>query len=410
MCLDQEKAEEKARIAEEKRVQKEANMVAKEKAKNEAAIQKEAVNAEKERLRQEAAVKKQAETAEKERLRAQKEAEKEEKRKSKDKKGGLLAGIRGGGAAGVATAAGTSTAIGAEASSPATATEAPIVTEPEGDTVHDQVTTIQTNEDDPFVDSKEEMEATSNCTDFTPATVEQGIEPVRPTTATKDEIETPTSPSKSDSKVKSWFKTRFRSGSKTQKDEDTSGFVGGAALTGTGVSEENEEPARSDSERNVALVGRSATNESEDMYGGAEPTTTTAAAPEAIPTTRSRSPSISSLSSSDYDEPSREAVQEGSVASDPPRGRRGFKERFLNKIHSKEPTSPTSAATDKPATTQVASVGEEEEEAKDTFAEEKLAPPPKLTDVVADDGPGPAIKAVSPTPASRERSKFTEEL
>lgn len=396
-------------------MQKEADLAAKEKAKAEAAVQKQAADAEKERLRQEAAVRKQAENAEKEKarseaaaekekLRAQKEAEKEEKRKSKDTKGAKLGGAIAGGTIGT-TAAGT--AMDGVGSRPGTATEVPIVAEPEGDTVHDQVTSPQSNEDDPFVDSKEDTVADGEAT---PVPAEQDGARSTPTNV----IETPASPPKGDSKVKSWFKTRFRSGSSTQKSEESSGFVGGAALTGTGVPEESEEP-KSDSERNVALAGRSTTNESDDMYGGAEPTTTTtaAAAPEGIPSARSRSTSISSLSSSDYGEPSREAGPEGSVASDPPRGRRGFKERFLNKVHAKEPT--LAATSDSPAAvTKVSSDGTQEpdefEEARDTFEEEKLAPPPKLTDVVADDGPGPAMKAVSPTPGSRERSKFTEEL
>jgi len=403
-------------------VQKEAELAAKEKAKTEAAAQKEAANAEKERLRQEAAVKKQAENAEKERLRAeaavekerlraQKEAEKEEKRKAKDTKGTGLAGIVGGGsAAGIIAGGGAATAFEGDEVRPATATSIPDIAEPEGETVHDKVTTTKTNEDDPFVDSKEELVANGDDTTLTPAPAEQDIVPMRPTTATEDVEETPVSSPKSDSKVKSWFK-RFRSGSKTQKDDEASGFVGRVALTGTGVPEETEE-LKSDSERNVALAGRSTTNESEDMYGSAEPVTTAAAVPEAAPVARSRSPSVSSLSSSDYDEPSREAIHDGSVASDPPRGRRGFKERFLNKISAKEPTS--TLATERPVPVTKVSSGEEGpdefEEAKDTFEEEKLAPPPKLTDVVADDGPGPAVKAVSPTPGSRDRSKFTEEL
>ena len=355
-------------------------------------MRKQAENAEKERLRSEAA-------AEKERLRVQREAEKEDKRKSKDTKGLKSGGILAGGTLGAATAADR------VASTPLTTTEVPIVAEPEGETVHDQVTTTPAVEEDPFMDSKEETLATG---EVTPVPAEQEIVPA---TASKEVVETPASPQKSDSKVKSWFKTRFRSGSKTQKDEESSGFVGGAALTGAGVPEETEEP-KSDSERNVALVGRSTTTESDDMYGGAEPTTTTAAAGHVNPSTRSRSPSISSLSSSEYGEASREAVPEGSIASDPPRGRRGFKERFMNKIHAKEQTS--TAATSGPAAATKVSSGEQEpdefEEARDTFEEEQLAPPPKLTEVVADDGPGPALKAVSPTPGSRERSKFTEEL
>ena len=372
-------------------------------------MQKEAADAEKERLRQEGAVRKQAENAEKEKLRAQKEAEKEEKRKLKDTKGVNQGGaLAGGGTLGATAAGGAATTADGVASRPGTATETPDVAVPEGDTVHDQVTTTQSNEDDPFVDSKEDTVADGEVTRI-PA--EQGVVPPTPTTASRDVVETPASPPKGDSKVKSWFKTRFRSGSKTQKDEEISGFVGGAALTRTGVPEGTDEP-KSDSERNVALAGRSTTNESDDMYGGAQPTTAVAAAPEATPTARSRSTSISSLSSSNYGEPSREAGPEGSVASDPPRGRRGFKERFLNKIHAKEPAA--AAATDSPTAATKVSSGTQEpdefEEARDTFEEEKLAPPPKLTDVVVDDGPSPAMKAVSPTPGSRERSKFTEEL
>lgn len=403
-------------------MQKEADMVEREKANRMVALQKEAANAEKERLRQEAAVKKQADNAEKERLRAEAAAEKErlraEKEEQKRSKTVGLTGTIGGGTVAAATA------TGGEASRPATTTEPIQVTGlegAEGETVHDQVTTTQTNEDDPFVDSIEQVEPERDGTLVAPVTTESSVvtaTPITdssvvtatPITASKDEVDTPASPPKSESKVKSWFKTRFRSGSKTQKDEsDTSGFVGGAALTGTTVPEETEEPARSDSERNVALAGRSITNESEDMYGGAEPTPAAVVAPEATPTARSRSPSISSLSSSDYGEPSREAIPEGSVASDPPRGRRGFKERFLNKIHSKEPTPATTE--NEPAATQVDSGGEEDfEEAKDTFTEEKLAPAPTLHDRVTEEGPGPAMKAVSPTEGSRERSRFTEEL
>jgi hypothetical protein len=390
-------------------VQKEADLAAKEKGKAEAAVLKQAADAQKEKLRQEAAVRKQAENAEKEKLRAQKEAEKEEKRKLKDTKGVKLGGaLAGGGTLGATAAGGASTAADEVISSPGTATETPDVAVPEGDTVHDQVTTTQSNEDDPFVDSKKDTVAEGEAI---PIPAEQGVALPTPTTASRDAVETPASPPKGDSKVKLWFKTRLRSGSKTQKTEENSGFVGGAALTGTGVPEETEEP-KSDSEKNVALAGRSITNESDDMYGGAEPTTAVAAAPEATTIARSRSPSISSLSSSDYGEPSREAGPEGSVASDPPRGRRGFKERFLNKINAKEPAP--AAATDNPTAATKVSSGTQEpdefEEARDTFEEEKLAPPPKLTDVVVDDGPSPAMKAVSPTPGSRERSKFKEEL
>jgi hypothetical protein len=178
---------------------------------------------------------------------------------------------------------------------------------------------------------------------------------------------------KGDSKVKSWIKSRFRTLSKAQKDMEEGsvrkpGFIGGATLTGAKAGETGGSPdrAKSDSDREVAMVGR----ETDDLYGSSEK----AVSPvnDAADRTEGRSPSISSMSSSDLDE-------EGK--SKAPRGRRGFKERFVGKK-------------------------DDSEEAHDTFDEEKLTPPPKLSTLVEG---GTSAKS-SNSPSSRERSKFKEDL
>jgi hypothetical protein len=182
---------------------------------------------------------------------------------------------------------------------------------------------------------------------------------------------------KGDSKVKSWIKSRFRTSSKAQKDMEEGnvrkpGFIGGATLTGAGADETGASPdrAKSDSDREVAMVGRSSTRETDDLYGSSEK----AVSPvnDAADRTEGRSPSISSMSSSDLDE-------EGKP--DAPRGRRGFKERFVDK-------------------------NDNSEEARDTFDEAKLTPPPKLSTLVEG---GTSAKS-SNSPSSRERSKFKEDL
>jgi hypothetical protein len=206
-----------------------------------------------------------------------------------------------------------------------------------------------------------------------------------PTTTMPDE-DTPTQGTptpKGDSKVKTWLKSRFRTSSKAQKDMEDDrkkpGFIGGAALTGAGAGETGGSPgrAKSDSVREVAMVGRSSTRETEDLYGSSEK----AVSPvhDAADGTAGRSPSISSISSSDQDEEDRHA----------PRGRRGFKERLLGKSATQE------SAEDK---------NDEFEESRDIFDEEKLTPPPKLS-TLAEGG-----TKSSNSPSSRERSKFKEDL
>jgi hypothetical protein len=194
-----------------------------------------------------------------------------------------------------------------------------------------------------------------------------------PITAVPYEDPTPqaTSTPKGDSKVKSWIKSRFRTSSKAQKDmeEDNArkpGFIGGATLTDAGAGE----TGGSDSDREVAMVGRSSTRETDDLYGSSEK----AISPvnDAADRTEGRSPSISSMSSSDLDEEGKPNV---------PRGRRGFKERFVNK-------------------------NDNSKEAHDTFDEAKLTPPPKLSTLIEG---GTSAKS-SNSPSSRERSRFKEDL
>ena len=72
-----------------------------------------------------------------------------------------------------------------------------------------------------------------------------------------------------------------------------------------------------------------------------------------------------------------------------PRGRRGFKERFLAKSATQESKEEKN---------------DEFEEARDTFDEENVAPPPKLGTLAE------GVTQSSNSPSSRERSKFKEDL
>ena len=190
-----------------------------------------------------------------------------------------------------------------------------------------------------------------------------------------------TSTPKGDSKVKTWLKSRFRTSSKAQKEMEDDGkkpgFIGGAALTGAGAGETGGSPDRGKSEsvKEVAMAGRTTTRDTDELYGASEK----AVSPvhDAADTTAGQSPSISSMSDSD---------EEGTNV---PRGRRGFKERLLGKSATQEPREEKT---------------DEFEEARDTFDEEKLTPPPKLS-TLAESG-----TKSSNSPSSRERSKFKEEL
>ena len=214
---------------------------------------------------------------------------------------------------------------------------------------------------------------------------EAGEKLVVPMAEERDVAAEPALPVKSESGIKSWLKARFRSSSKTTKDnaeidDEKTGTLGGAALTSattaSSTASPDDEKTREDSMREVAMVGRSATHDTDDLY----------AEPDISPTRNvtadagSKSPSISPMSSNDEGEDGK-AIR---------RGRLGFRERVLGKSK-REDSSKTSE--------------DEFAEARDTFEEETLAPPPKLTTVVS---AGQSTKSAS-SPA-RGESRFTEEL
>lgn len=227
----------------------------------------------------------------------------------------------------------------------------------------------------------------------------------------------PASPTKADSKVKYWFKQTFaRRISKPtspkdldtaaddagDKDKKTSGFIGGAALTGASVGGSGsttsptslEARNRADSEREVALAGKSkdSTATGGDLYGASNDEAEAAKVSPPLHSERrgSKSPSISSLSSED--EPEATTASRGGGKLKKRRGRLGIRDRILGKTTTKE--SKDSADGD-----------EEFEEARDTFEEEKLAPPPKLSTVVQG---GESQGRVSASPV--RDSKFSEDL
>jgi hypothetical protein len=192
----------------------------------------------------------------------------------------------------------------------------------------------------------------------------------------------PRSPSKRQSKVKSWFSGKFHS-SKTAKDGDDrddnqSGFTGGASLPGAASTTAGVgDRLKDDSMRDVAMAGK---------LPPVHPIVTKPQSESSVSpiienqgTKPSDSLSISTLSESD-EETAPDKKGKGR------RGRLGFKERLLGKTKAK-----SSNDTDE----------EEFEEARDTFEEEKLAPPPKLT---------AATVASKPSASPVRDSKFSEIL
>ena len=312
-------------------------------------------------------------------------------------------------------------------------------------------------------EEEEGEEPTATPTAVSPESVQKQDETVSPT-VDADEPTSPTSPTKRNSRMKSWIKSRFRSSSSAQVPGATAEAE--APTVSEPVKESvDEDKARSDSMRDVAMAGRTTTNdeENEDMYGdgaAVEPVSPVKDAAkdddEPGPAVQDRSPSISSISSDEeaprtattaitptdptsshdphfYDEVTSEGSQTKVSTDKPPsevtesdtesRGRKGFRSRFLNRVKSinkgkkkqvtiteEEPTTheapiEQTATEDAPiektdtATTEPNEENDEFEEAKDTFEEEKLAPPPKLT-----------TAATGSPRGSRDRSKFTEDL
>ena len=407
--------------------------------------------------------------------------EKEEKRKSQDTKPSRFSGILGRGAggavaggaavgAGAAGAAETATDGARPATSKADGTE-PTRAEDDEEESDDDVNDDDENDEEarPTTgtskysadDSDEDKAKDERVPDTTPimdgaAEPEPVSEPVAVPAAVSPD-ETPTSPisPKGDSKVRSWFKSRFRTPSKTQNDlgekpaeiGDGKPIPAGdpaaaedetpAHFAATVKSDEEQEMPRSDSMRDVAMAGRISNVETDDMYGDgpAEPVSPVkenATGPE--PAVRDRSASISSLSEEDKvptetatDQPISDTVvsapeAQPKMSTDQPasdaaeseseqRGRKGFRQRLLSKVKREKQdkqkekaggsaTQPAVAPVHEATTVDGQGGGDDDEEARDTFEEQKLAPPPKLSAVTSSGSPR----------GSRERSKFTEDL
>lgn len=311
--------------------------------------------------------------------------------------------------------------------------------EAEGSTFHDQATVPEgesANEATtvPSTDAKEEPAAAES------PSVERtsSLENRSSIDEEKDGATSPTSPAKGRSRVKSWMRVRFRSKSGSQKDNEImpavteqEGDEANAVKKEENKSEDAEAPAkdtsRPESMRDVAMAGRSS-HESDDMYGpprAVSPQGSKGSKGSRDKVSRDRSASISSLSSH-YSEETKDAkseeatIEEAKVveikpqASNEPsesegdqRGRSGFKARLLRKI-----TPNKTATKDDKAVTPVTSnaTNEEFEEARDTFEEEKSSPPAPLSTVTGEGTEGnDTQKTISPK-ASRERSRFTEDL
>lgn len=351
--------------------------------------------------------------------------EKEESRKSKDNKSGRFTSVLGKG--GLAAGGGTAVAAGATVE---TAADSALPHSTEAGRFQTAEEGVE-REDTPRLAESDSPKSP----DTTSPEIERQKEQTSPTPFSPNDASSP-----KDSKVRSWFKSHFRSTSKTQAEQND----GPAATDTAAVSKDvpDEDKPRSDSIRDVAMAGR--TTETEDMYGDSNEATALAPGRDA-----DRSPSVSSLSSYDEDragtgssppsniapteqQPTRMSIERPSseIESDgEPRGRKGFGRRLLSKVKRENPKNedkdkvipeegptieqqaasmPDSALLpeQKYGVKNVKLAGtanDDDEEARDTFAEEKLAPPPKLTSVTTGVGG-------SPTRGSRERSRFTEDL
>ncbi|OAP62209.1 hypothetical protein AYL99_04412 [Fonsecaea erecta] len=380
--VDREKAEQKAQKAEERRVQLEQKHEERRARTEQKATEKKARD--------------EANAAERERRRT----EKGEKRHTEPGKPRFLPSFLGRGAVAAGAAAGAATAAGVEGAADVVGGGAKAVTgttalpatltaeggdEHAGGTVHDQVT-LDPNEaayavaaaDAETEPAVEESRVTQLADeeigpkdDIGSTPYSKTTPPQEPTSPTSPTFSTsPTSPSKRDSRVKTWFR-RFRPGSKPENDflEQPTGAEGEPndhldtfAQTAEPIREEDK--VGTDSIRDVALAGRS-DNETDDLYGGSvkpygrispihnessEPGPAVAAV-DAYGRDVSPSSDTSSLSEEPY-------VIAADVASsrystehtgskrdsgfdqlatltdedEEPRGRKGFRERFLKKV------------------------------------------------------------------------------
>ncbi|EXJ65137.1 hypothetical protein A1O7_01477 [Cladophialophora yegresii CBS 114405] len=471
--IDREKAEQRAQRMEEKRILEEQKH-------EERRVRTEQKSTEK-KAREE------ANQADKERRRAEK-AEKGHPESGKPRflpsflgRGGVAGGTAagaGGAAAGegaVAVAEGGARPVTAGSEGPAVAALEP--DELAGETFHDKVT-LDTGE---AIHGQVTMDPGEAAHAVAAADAEDEVKPVAaPVVSQEDEKPkdnigarpysssgppqestspvsqtSPASPSKRNSRVKSFFK-RFRSGSKAEDDFSRDQ----AATTETAPNEplssrpqtaepiKEEEPAATDSIRDVAFAGRS-DNETEDMYGGsAEPygrvspvqddpapgvaTSTSGPGPgveEGGAKERDISPpsDTSSLSEEPYViaadvASSRYSTEHGTgskrnsgydqVATltdeeEEPRGRKGFRERFLKKVipgrdkDKRQPGAFTSSAVGSSAAAQTG--------AASASSARATGPEPQTTDPVSGSGVSQAHPEEEPQDKVQEPSATSTE-
>jgi len=340
-------------------------------------------------------------------------------------------------------------------------------TSSEGATFHDLVTSPVTEaHESPVITQVEPATASSASTPAIPITAEKKPMESMSSTENRSSVEDDNAMGSSpkQSRMKSWMKVRFRSKSNAQKeagpmpvlaeadtnkDKSNAQKEAGAmpalieADRDTGkdlIVDHDEEPPRTssapdvppmakegkaveevprtDSMRDVAMAGRTTTNETGDMYGGDREVSPERNIPKNA--NKSRSTSISSLSSSDEDGPKPTGHFDLGTTEPPPdeseeRGRAGFAQRLMNMVGlgtAEKTTQESGPETTKnetitPDTTNRSNDTDDEfEESKDQFEEEKLQPPPPLSSLA---GESNTKKTVSPL-GSRDRSRFTEEL
>lgn len=333
--------------------------------------------------------------------------EKEEKRQSKETKPGRLSTIlgRSGGAAVGTGAAGTAAGALASTEEPTTTTTVPVTSESagEGQTFHDQVTSPTPAAVATTTISQEPSGTIPSDTPTLPTSSEAGRKSLENRSSLEEDNTMGASPAKSSSRVKSWMKVRFRSKSNTQKENESMSAMPETTTEAPSTTKAMDEAGpRANSMRDVAMAGRTTTSETEDMYGADREVSPERGAAN-VDATR-RSSSISSMSS-DYSTPETKlatSTEQSGPATDN-RGRQGFKQRLLKKVKPNKNKAKEENAVEPVGTN---TTEDEFEEARDTFEEQKLAPPPPLTSLP---GESNGMKAISPK-GSRERSRFTEEL
>ncbi|KAK5943640.1 Eisosome assembly protein [Knufia obscura] len=421
-----EKAEKQRARDEELRLERERKLEQERREKARSAETAAQVKADLEKQKQEERTRKDKEkaahkseqAAEKQRARL----EKEEQRKSKDNKHSRLSTLFGRG--GAATGAGGAAAAASSHEDRPTTIEPQATSETsiEGETFYDQVTspTSATTSTSPKLTRVEPAAASPADTQAAPTVPEKKSTDERRSTENRSSIDKEdVSSSPKQSGVKSWMKVRFRSKSNAQKETTIMPAVVETDANADKVKTVDQDNAvpRIDSMRDVAMAGRTTTNETDDMYTAGKDVSPERSIPNNA--TRSRSTSISSLSSDREHEQEHKPNTDFSLGTTEPepapvpaesedRGRPGFAQRLMDKIMpsaSKEKTDESMT----PVTTSKSNESDDEfEEARDNFEEEKLAPPPPLSSLTGE-GNATTGKTVSPR-GSREGSRFTEEL